>query len=270
MFSKPVCRLAIVAIISSLVLICGLVQAQSTDWPKPPNSNITTNQHSSYEMAPKGLPNTVSASFGNSYSNGIYYNQWRLFYQTPLKMNSATFVNAFVRGDYNDFGNAVQPYGTVTALAQGGASLFQKVAPDYYLTSYLGLGGTRRQGTWYGGGQGSVGILNRFGRADAARLNFTYYADSISDTIQFPDKPTGYEFTAGYTYSLGYGLPLINASIGAYRFYTGITYNGWRLTGDILGPFNMLSLRGEVGYDPFNGNFRSLSAMLTYFFSLGL
>lgn len=254
-------------LVMSSLLTCAPAHAQSGDWSKPP---ITTYQPSSDDSASKGAPSSISALFGNACSNNVYYNQWKLFYQSPLIMSSGTFINASLRGEYNDFGNGIQPYGTVTALALGGASLLQKVCPDYYLTSYLGIGGTRRQGTWYGGGQGSVGILNRIGRTESMRLGFTYYADSISDTIQFPDKPTGYEFTAGYMCSLGYGLPLVNASIGAYRFYTGTTYNGWRLTGDILGPFNILSLRGEVGYDPFNGNFRSISAMLTYFFSLGL
>ena len=267
MLSKPVCQLMLALFVLSSLLTCDLAQAQSGDWSKPP---IATYQPSLDDSAPKGAPSSISALFGNAYSNGVYYNQWNMSYQAPLKMGQATLLNAYARGTYNDFGNAIQPYGTVTALAQGGASLLQEIHPDYYLTSYLGIGGTRRQGTWYGGGQGSVGILNRIGRTDSMRLGFTYYADSISDTIQFPDKPYGYEFTAGYMCSLGYGLPLLNASVGAYRFYTGTTYNGWRLTGDILGPFNILSLRGEVGYDPFNGNFRSISAMLTYFFSLGL
>ena len=205
MFFKPVCQLAITAIVS-FALICGLAQAQSGDWPKPPIHSFTTSQPSSDDASSKGLPNSISASFGNSYSNGIYYNQWKMFYQAPLKIGSATFLNAYARGDYNDFGNSVQPYGTVTALAQGGASLVQKVSPGNYLTSNVGLGGTRRQGTWYGGGQGSVGILSRIGRTDAARLNFTYYADSISDPIQFPDKPTGYEFTAGEPHPISWTL----------------------------------------------------------------
>lgn len=214
--------------------------------------------------------NSLSAYYGNSYGSGLYYNQWKLFYQTPLKVGPATFLNGCLRGEYNDFGNSAQPPGAVTALAQGGIELLQHIHNGNYVTSYAGFGGTRRQGTWNGGGQASLGILSQIGRADTASIGVTYYADSIPETIQFPDKPSGYEVTAGYTHSLGSGLPWLSATIGAYRFNTGTTYNGWRLTGDVASPFNALSLRGEVGYDPYNGNFRSLSAMFTYFFSWGI
>ena len=72
MFSKPVCRLAIPAIVYLLALICSLAQAQSTDWPIPPSiPNIAATQPGKYDTAPNGLPSSVSAPFGNSYSNGM-------------------------------------------------------------------------------------------------------------------------------------------------------------------------------------------------------
>lgn len=270
MFFKEGCRVTITALILSFVLICGFAHAQSIDWSTLTIDNIPTNLPGSDVKTVKGTWNSISAAYANSYSNGVHYNQWKMFYQTPLKMGPATFLNAYMRGEYNDFGNSRQPYGSVTALAQFGVDVLQHIHNGCYLASYAGFGGTRRQGKWYGGGQASLGILSQIGRTDSMSLGFTYYADSISDPIQFPDKPSGYEFTAGYTHSLGSGLPWVSASIGAYRFNTGTTFNGWRLTGDISSPFNILSLKGEVGYDPYNGNYRSLSAMLTYFFSWGI
>lgn len=270
MFFQPVYRPAIMAVVLSLMLICGVVHAQSVNWTTLTMDTVSTDLSGSDGKTTRGTWNQISAAFANSYSNGVYYNQWKMFYQTPLKMGPATFLNACMRGEYNDFGNSSQPYGSVTALAQFGADMLQHIHNGYYLTSYAGFGGTRREGKWYGGGQASLGVLNQIGRTDSMSLGVTYYADSISDPIQFPDKPSGYEFTAGYTHSLGAGLPWVSGTMGAYRFNTGTTFNGWRLTGDISSPCNMLTLKGEVGYDPYNGNFRSLSAMLTYFFSWGI
>lgn len=269
MFFKPVCQLAITVIVS-FALICGLANAQSIDSSTKTIPFFSANLPSSDDKTHNGAPNSISGAFGKAYSNGVYYNQWNILYQAPLKIGRETFVKPLIRAQYNDFGNSVQPYGAVTGSAQCGAYLAERIKDGYYLMSYAGFGATRTQGTWYGGGQASLGVLSKIARSDSVRLDVTYYADSISDPIQFPNHPSGYEFTAACSLSLGSGMPSVNGSIGAYRFYTGTTYNGWRLTGDISSPFNMLTLRGEVGYDPFNGNFRSLSAMLTYPFSLGL
>lgn len=258
-----------VTVLFSFMLTCALAHAQSIDWSTLTIDTGTSVVGRSDAKTLKGTWNSISAFYGNSYSNGLYYNQWKMFYQTPLKMGPATFLNGYARAEYNDFGNS-QPYGSVTALAQIGADVVQHIHNGCYLYSYAGIGGTRRQGNWYGGGQASLGFLNQIGRADSMSLGVTYYADSVGDTVQFPDKPSGYEFTAGYTHSLGSGQPWVSATIGTYRFNTGTTYNGWRLTGDVSSPFNVLSFRGEVGHDPYNGNFRSLSAMLTYFFSWGI
>ena len=94
MFSNPVCMLAIAAVISSMALICSPVQAQSVDWPKSPIPSITTSPPSSYDTDTKGLPYSISESFGNYYSNGIYYNQLELFCQAPLEMSPETLVGS--------------------------------------------------------------------------------------------------------------------------------------------------------------------------------
>lgn len=119
-------------------------------------------------------------------------------------------------------------------------------------------------GTWGPGMRADFSLHNRVGAGGTAVLGLTYYY-AAGDPFIFGPKSSICELYGAYTQEFaGFFISLEASRYGGVESGLGTKERGWRTRAEATMPGNLFTLRGETGWDNFNGNYYSIGASLDW------
>ena len=184
------------------------------------------------------------------FQGGVGTNELRLRYSVPFRISNGDVVNAFTLVYLTNLNDVLQTFGFADAALRFGGTWLKRLRRGSYVGARGEYDPTRRQGTWYSGGQAAIEMFQFIG-SDIASLRVTYYSQSAGDNLIFTKTPTGYEVAACYAHTISaVGARLMLIASG-YDTDAGASEHqrGWSLRASLSDRSGLFSLNGGTGYD---------------------